>query len=786
MRIKYIYLIFMFCSNSLFSTIEIESVEQLQKLAPSAVISEIIITNPTLLEDINYREIARKYPIMKTLDLSSITEISTLSFLRFSPRICNVIYSVEVMRLLNEINVGIVQLNLYLASVNMGCITLPDNEIIAGMSPLGLLQSQSSSTGGRENVLFDSDRRQHVPILEMQGYHHYANGLVESNVFSQGSGALIGRNIVLTAAHCVWNDDTNSYYSNITFSPAHDEYESVYGKLRVKKVFCPESYQQRKKTKGMPNEDDYALLILESMEDGEEIGDFTGYLGIAVLSDDDLKGRKLTMHGYPSSAHGDRAKGKGYEHSGRCMEVSKDFVSYEIDSSPGQSGSGVYYEEDGDYYITAVHFFGGRIDRWGAKYVGNLGTRITKSRLAVINDWLNEYLNDLPGYSEYIDFSSKAIFIRAQNARKKHVLEERRRAALEQQRRKKRIEEKQRKKDELEKIEQLRKENIHPIDDLRGIEPSPSLRREITIIKSGNLDEEGKIRLLRNWYHKISSTEMLNLRDAFPESRYFGRNIFNDDELELLGVFLQYISVRSLYLDNNNLSIFSGIISNTLRNICLMNVPLVAFDNNNLPVLTRLFLSDTKLKSFKNNNLASLITLSLSCSRENELSVFEDNSLQSLEELSLSDARLECITNNHFKLLRRLKVSSSPLFRGYDCEIFNQLTHLSLVNCALKEFSATWIRNLKYLDLSHNNLTRFLGYRLPCLEALILKNNYIISFNGKYLRHLKALDLSMNEICNYFLCKIRKIKGVRFGCSILARSFSGIEKQRYRRKLGLT
>ena len=71
--------------------------------------------------------------------------------------------------------------------------------------------------------------------------------------------------------------------------------------------------------------------------------------------------------------------------SGRAVKVDDGRLFYNIDTSPGQSGSGVWAEDDdekGKYLCVAVHTYGGN------KMTGNSGTLINEEKLVKINTWL--------------------------------------------------------------------------------------------------------------------------------------------------------------------------------------------------------------------------------------------------------------------------------------------------------------------------------------------------------------------------------------------------------------
>lgn len=111
----------------------------------------------------------------------------------------------------------------------------------------------------------------------------------------------------------------------------------------MRKFYVPDEYM----TTGKP---DYALLLLE-----HPIGEVTGYFGLSVLDSEMLMSKNITVTGYPS----DKVKEKPkiyelWEVSGKPAYIKEDVMGYEIDVVPGQNGGGVWYEEEGQFFVVGV------------------------------------------------------------------------------------------------------------------------------------------------------------------------------------------------------------------------------------------------------------------------------------------------------------------------------------------------------------------------------------------------------------------------------------------------
>jgi V8-like Glu-specific endopeptidase len=165
----------------------------------------------------------------------------------------------------------------------------------------------------------------------------------------RGSGTLVGPNIVLTAAHILYDKKENEEtdLNSIYFCPAKNRYNEPYGNIKVTNVYYPESY----KTDQLGRDHDWALLILEE-NIGYVIQDNVkeqGWFDLKVCSDDEL-GRTIHIFGYPGEKLDEL-----WAVTGRPRDIKKNVITYELDTTNGQSGGGVLAEFNGKKYIVASH-----------------------------------------------------------------------------------------------------------------------------------------------------------------------------------------------------------------------------------------------------------------------------------------------------------------------------------------------------------------------------------------------------------------------------------------------
>jgi V8-like Glu-specific endopeptidase len=178
-----------------------------------------------------------------------------------------------------------------------------------------------------------------------------------------GSGTMIGRHHCLTAGHTIFSTEDGGWADTVQFNAGQDEESKPYGAAFGLKLRGFWDYTHRTN----PNDRnwDMGMVLLD-----RELGDRTTWLVVATSNDTDLSRQPITVAGYPGIKGGQQL----WLSVGSVLSIFEDTIVYDVYASGGDSGGAVYGANN---QIYAVHVAG-----------GNMGCRVTSSKLSSIKEWL--------------------------------------------------------------------------------------------------------------------------------------------------------------------------------------------------------------------------------------------------------------------------------------------------------------------------------------------------------------------------------------------------------------
>lgn len=207
-----------------------------------------------------------------------------------------------------------------------------------------------------------------------------------------GSGTVIGKNKVLTAAHVVTSLKTSSDISRANVSPARNGYYYPYGSFKIESIDMHTGWTVQNN-----RDHDVAVVTLKPNSNGKNIGEVVPIILVTNVPNIPVV-TKGKLPGYSQDKYGELWEGRG-----SIISQTAERLYYDMDSVGGTSGSPVYNENN---QLIAVHTSEYRMGNVAFK---NGGSKITGSNYEFIAKHLEQKEVDTQAPSQVTGLRSSNV-----------------------------------------------------------------------------------------------------------------------------------------------------------------------------------------------------------------------------------------------------------------------------------------------------------------------------------------------------------------------------------------
>lgn len=209
--------------------------------------------------------------------------------------------------------------------------------------------------------------------------HAHLISIFPSGEQSRGTATLINKNCLITAGHCLYDKEEGGIATNVVLFFGRHGNRFLKKSLSNKFIVHPEY---------LKNDENYDFSVINLKED---IGNELGWASIKVSDDQELENRTVNISGYPGTKGFfnnllSRPSYEMYTMEGPIVSAKKHKIYYHLDTSGGQSGSGVWVLNNEILECVAIHTTGK-----SPREEGNGAVRINEENFNIITDWMNFY-----------------------------------------------------------------------------------------------------------------------------------------------------------------------------------------------------------------------------------------------------------------------------------------------------------------------------------------------------------------------------------------------------------